>query len=457
MQRFGALNCGAGSGPVQMGSGPRNEKGKRLLVMNRRKVETSGARGALGSVPCFCASTIRHGLAAFLILLALTASLVSPAIAEPEADNGAPLVAIAARMAGDDNRLRLVLDFEQVPEFKVRYLAQPDRVVIDLPETVFAFEPESLSPRGLVKALRYGAVGGERARMVLELAAPARLEVATSSLEADGAIHRLVFDAIAVDPEAFAKLAAQTEWPSTNPDPTPGNASEDQVLTIVIDPGHGGIDGGAEGPAGTMEKDVTLAFAEALKEALEDEDDIRVSMTRTDDKFLSLSARVRQARHAEADLLMSLHADSIRIKSLRGATVYTLSDKASDAMAQSLADQENAGDSLVGASLEDAPEAVAAILVDLARTETRVFSTGLARQVIGSFEGQVRLINNPHRHAGFRVLQAPDVPSVLIELGYLSNRDDEKMLNDETWRTSTARLLAQSVVEYRETIMAGRP
>ena len=205
-----------------------------------------------------------------------------------------------------------------------------------------------------------------------------------------------------------------------------------------------------------MEKNVTLAFAEALKTALEAKDGIKVAMTRTDDSFLSLSARVRLARDKAADLLISLHADSISVRSLRGATVYTLSDKASDALAQSLADQENREDTIVGASLENAPEAIAAILIDLARTETRVFSSGLAQQVINSFEGQVKLIKNPLRHAGFRVLQAPDVPSVLVEMGYLSNREDEKLLNDEEWRKSTAQLLAQSVENYREMILAGR-
>ena len=205
-----------------------------------------------------------------------------------------------------------------------------------------------------------------------------------------------------------------------------------------------------------MEKNVTLAFAETMKEALEDLGGVKVAMTRTDDSFLSLSARVRRARDEAADLLISLHADSISVKSLRGATVYTLSDKASDAVAQSLVDQENREDAIVGVSLENAPEDIAAILVDLARTETRVYSSGLAQQVISSFEGQVKLINNPLRHAGFRVLQAPDVPSVLVEMGYLSNREDEKLLNDEEWRKSTAQLLAQSVQNYRETILAGR-
>jgi N-acetylmuramoyl-L-alanine amidase len=205
-----------------------------------------------------------------------------------------------------------------------------------------------------------------------------------------------------------------------------------------------------------LEKTVTLAFAEAFRKALEELDDVRVSQTRTDDSFLSLSARVRKAREEDADLLVSLHADSIRIKSLRGATVYTLSDRASDAIAQAVAEKENAAEEIVGVKLDKAPEDVASILVDLARNETRVFSNGLARQVIDSFEGQVRLINNPLRHAGFQVLQAPDVPSVLIELGYLSNREDEKMLTDADWQEKTAELLAQSVVKYRQTILAGR-
>jgi N-acetylmuramoyl-L-alanine amidase len=391
-------------------------------------------------------------------ILLMAAFFAAAANAQPGPEADSPLVAIAARLAGDDKRTRLVLDFERKPDFAVRYLSAPDRAVIDLPETVFAFDEASLAARGLVSAVRYGKAGEGMARIVLELASPARLELAQASDEASGEIHRLVFDAVIVGATAFDDQVAASLWEPLDDAAadTVQSADERETLTIVIDPGHGGIDGGAEGPAGTMEKNVTLAFAEAFKQALEAEEGIRVAMTRTDDTFLSLSARVRRARDEEADLLVSLHADSIRIKSLRGATVYTLSDKASDAMAQALADQENEADAIVGASVENAPEAVTAILVDLARTETRVFSTGLAQQVIRSFEGQVKLINNPHRHAGFRVLQAPDVPSVLIELGYLSNRQDEEMLNDETWRTNTALLLAQSVRKYRKTILAGR-
>lgn len=410
-----------------------------------------GISGVLVSV------NIRAGFAlCMLVVLVLWPSLVSSQ-AKPDEASGDRHVAIAARIAGDDSRVRLVLDFEREPEFTVRYLDSPDRVVIDLPETVFAFPEDAVQPRGLVSGVRYGTSGEGRARMVFGLQSPARIDLVESTEVAGGAIHRLVFDAIAIDREAFSGEVSTSDWTTSLQDVSTSAADPvSDTLTIVIDAGHGGIDGGAEGPAGSMEKHITLAFAEAFKAALEAEDGIRVAMTRTDDRFLSLSARVRMAREEQADLLVSLHADSIRIKSLRGATVYTLSDKASDAVAQSLADQENSDDAIVGASLEHAPEAVAAILVDLARTETRVFSTGLAQQVLNSFEGQVKLINNPLRHAGFRVLQAPDVPSILVEMGYLSNPEDEKLLTDEEWRDSTARLLAQSVQNYRKTILAGR-
>lgn len=368
------------------------------------------------------------------------------------------LVAVGARMAGDENRVRIVLEFQQNPDYAVRYLASPHRAVIDLPETVFAFEEPSLTSRGLVSSVRYGSAGEGRARIVLELASPARLEPFEGGGETSGPLHRLVFDAVAIDAEDFLAQVDGTVWTPLGADGEQASesAAASDTLNIMIDPGHGGIDGGAEGPAGTLEKTVTLAFAEAFSEALAAQDDVSVSLTRTDDTFLSLSARVRKAREEDADLLVSLHADSIRIKSLRGATVYTLSDRASDAIAQALAEQENAAEEIVGVKLDEAPEDVASILVDLARNETRVFSNGLARQVIDSFEGQVRLINNPLRHAGFQVLQAPDVPSVLIELGYLSNLEDEKMLTDPAWQEKTAELLVQSVLKYRQSILAGR-
>ena len=424
----------------------------RLFAKQWRFEKTSG-RHSLARTRDFFSCTF-SSIAVFTLLLVCS----SPSVAMPDGATDSRYVAIAARLAGDESRVRLVLDFEREPEFRLHYLENPYRAVIDLPDTVFAFPQDSLQPRGLVSSIRYGNSGKGRARMVFEFAAPATMELVETSKEAAGAVHRMAFDITILDQETFSAEVAGSQWAEPDQKTARGRAAEPpgDTLTIVIDAGHGGIDGGAEGPAGSMEKIVTLAFAEALKTALEAKDGIRVAMTRTDDSFLSLSARVRRARDEAADLLISLHADSISVRSLRGATVYTLSDKASDALAQSLADQENREDTIVGASLDNAPEAIAAILVDLARTETRVFSTGLAQQVISSFEGQVKLIKNPLRHAGFRVLQAPDVPSVLVEMGYLSNREDEKLLNDEEWRENTAQLLAQSVQNYREVILAGR-
>ncbi len=422
------------------------------LVSKQRRVDGRGRHGLVRA-------RFLNASALFLVA-ALVLVLIRPdaSVAMPDTATQSRYVAIAARLAGDDSRVRLVLDFEREPEFKLHYLQNPYRAVIDLPETVFAFPEDALQSRGLVSSVRYGNSGKGKSRMVFEFAAPAKMELVESSRESADAVHRMVFDITIVDQPDFSTEVAGSSWGEPDEKTARGQSAEPpgDTLTIVIDAGHGGIDGGAEGPAGSMEKNVTLAFAEALKAALEKKDGIKVAMTRTDDSFLSLSARVRQARDEAADLLISLHADSISVRSLRGATVYTLSDKASDALAQALADQENREDTIVGASLENAPEAIAAILVDLARTETRVFSTGLAQQVINSFEGQVKLIKNPLRHAGFRVLQAPDVPSVLVEMGYLSNREDEKLLNDEEWRKNTAQLLAQSVENYREMILAGR-
>ena len=191
-------------------------------------------------------------------------------------------------------------------------------------------------------------------------------------------------------------------------------------------------------------------MGEALKAVLDKYADIRLVMTRTDDRFVSLAERVRIARQHEADLFVSLHADSIRLRGVRGAAVYTMSDKASDRMAQQLAASENRSDLIAGLSLDDKPDGVADILIDLTRRETQLFSVGMARSVIESFDGSIKLINNPLRSAGFRVLRAHDVPSVLVELGYLSNREDEKLLSDPQWREKAAKLLASAIDAFRQ-------
>ncbi|MGO4835802.1 N-acetylmuramoyl-L-alanine amidase, partial [Rhizobiaceae sp. 2RAB30] len=215
----------------------------------------------------------------------------------------------------------------------------------------------------------------------------------------------------------------------------------------------GGIDGGAEGPNGTVEKTITLAFALELRAKLAATGRYDVYMTRDKDDFLRLDERVRIARQHEADLLISIHADTIRVKGLRGATVYTVSDKASDAEAQALADRENLSDQLAGMSIEDQNHEVSDILVDLIRRETHNFSIRFARSLVGELSNNIEMINNPHRSAGFRVLKAPDVPSVLVELGYLSNPQDEEQLRDAAWRGKAVDGILSAVSLFAEAKM----
>ena len=224
--------------------------------------------------------------------------------------------------------------------------------------------------------------------------------------------------------------------------------------TVVLDPGHGGRDGGAIGRMGTVEKTITLAFARSLAEHLRDAG-VTVHLTRDGDVSLRLSDRVALARSHEADLFVSLHADSIRYRKLRGASVYTLSNEATDSIAASLAEGEARSDVLAGFKGEMSPdEGVADILIDLMRRETELFSNAFAEAAVRSLGRTTRTIRNPHRSANFRVLRAPDVPSVLVELGYLSNRQDEAQLADPKWRDHVARALADAIVGHARGIGA---
>ena len=370
------------------------------------------------------------------------------------------LVAYGARIAGDEARTRIVLDFDRAPTIATRYIANPDRIVIDLPATAFAFAEDDLKATGLFSDIRYGSMDAASARLVLTAARPARLATATvMPNEADGG-YRLVLDAELVPAQDFAALVSGQGWSELNEAASasalPVAAPATDEFVIAIDAGHGGIDAGATGASTkTAEKDITLAFAKILSDKLKGQPGIHAVMTRDTDKFLSLSERVLIARQKGADLLISLHADTLRQADIRGATVYTISDKASDHMAAQLAERENFSDTIGGVQLPTETEAeVGDILLDLTRRETQAFSITMAQAVVGSFEGQISLINNPHRHAGFRVLQAPDVPSILLELGFLSNKEDEKLLLDPVWRGRVADLLVEAIKRYREPQLA---
>jgi N-acetylmuramoyl-L-alanine amidase len=225
---------------------------------------------------------------------------------------------------------------------------------------------------------------------------------------------------------------------------------------IVVDPGHGGMDPGAIGLNKTREKDVVLTFARALQEAIQAAGKFDVRLTRDDDRFLSLKDRVRIARDHQADLFIAVHADTVRGQSARGATLYTLSDKASDAEAAALAEKENRADIIAGVDLGHESPEVTDILIDLVQRESRTHSMFFARKAAVELKAVTLMTGKPVRSAGFVVLKAPDVPSVLLELGYLSSHSDEELLTNPAWHKRTAAALNAAIERYFATEIAQR-
>jgi N-acetylmuramoyl-L-alanine amidase len=361
------------------------------------------------------------------------------------------------KMAGDALHMRVVINFDGEPEPRWFLLRSPHRLVIDLPKTKFAIDPKELKARGLVKNVRYGHINDKTSRLILEAKGPFivdKVDILPDEVQPNGgsAGYRLVADISSASQRAFEEALAEQAQTTGSTETTPKSerlglrtGRDGQRFTVVIDPGHGGIDGGAAGPGGTVEKDITLTFANELRDKLKADGRYNVYMTREKDEFLRLDDRVRIAREHEADLFISIHADTIRLKGIRGATVYTVSEKASDAEAQALADRENLSDQLAGIEIEEKDHEVADILVDLIKRETHSFSMRFARSLVGELKTTVSLINNPHRFAGFKVLKAPDVPSVLLELGYLSNSKDEEQLKNAEWRGKAAASISKAI------------
>jgi N-acetylmuramoyl-L-alanine amidase len=217
---------------------------------------------------------------------------------------------------------------------------------------------------------------------------------------------------------------------------------------VVLDAGHGGIDPGAIGLSGIYEKDIAFETTKLLAQCLEASKRYTVVLTRTDDEFIVLQDRVARARAAEGELFLSIHADALPNPEMRGASVFTLSEKASDQEAAALAARENKVDLIAGIDLSRHAPEVSTILIDLARRQTNNLSIGLARRLVDELGHEVRLLANSHRSAGFAVLKAPDIPSALVELGALSNRDEEHALNTPAYRQKLALSLARSVNDY---------
>lgn len=214
---------------------------------------------------------------------------------------------------------------------------------------------------------------------------------------------------------------------------------------VVIDAGHGGHDPGASGQGGEREKDLTLLLARSVRDALLTQGHVRVALTRNTDRFLVLEERADIARRLGADLFISIHADAAQSDAARGATVYTLSDKASDSVAEALAARENRADSVNGVALADKGEAVSSILVDLARREMRGSSQRFGELVVREGESEIAFHKQPTREAAFIVLKSLDLPSALIEAGYISNIDDARDMGDKAWRKGFATTVARAI------------
>lgn len=380
-----------------------------------------------------------------------------PAVASVAAVVSPYPLASDVRVAGDEKRTRFILDLDRKIDLKAFALANPNRIVVDVPQLTFQL-PAGVgeASRGLVKAFRYGLVMPGGSRIVMDLKRPAKIEKAYVLDGENGQPPKLIVEMSATDRASFLQAIAAdnrkaiaTSAPSTVAaiPVIPSADTPDTRPVVVIDPGHGGIDHGTQAASGENEKAIVLDFAKALRERIAKAGKYRVVMTRDDDTFIPLADRVKIARQHKAALFVSVHADALPKGEgdAQGATVYTLSDTASDAEAAKLAEAENRADLIAGINLGEEPADVADILIDLARRETKTFSNRFARTLVKEMKHVARLHKNPLKSAGFRVLKAPDVPSVLLELGYVSNKEDLQLLVSDSWRSRTVGSVAQAV------------
>lgn len=358
------------------------------------------------------------------------------------------------RIGTQPNKTRFVLDISEKIDFSVFTLADPYRIVVDLPALEWEIPRDNdAQDKGLIKRYRFGPFDVGSSRVVLDATQPVEVTGAFLLPPQGRYNYRFVIDLRPIDRNTFLKILKANRGTRTTVvhTPTPSKAPVFQKngrRTIMIDAGHGGVDPGANGSIGPAEKEITLKVARELHKSLSGSKRYRVLLTRDGDVFLSLNERVRRTRQAHADLFLSIHADSIGDRRVRGATIYTLSETASDREAAALAAKENKADVIAGIDLAGESDEVMNILIDLAQRETMNYSARMANLLIPEIGKSMPLRRNSHRFAGFRVLKAPDVPSVLVEMGYLSNRQDALFLNSAAGRKKIAAALQRAVEAY---------
>ncbi len=418
-------------------------------------------------------------IAPWALIFAVALTLASAARAEQASPLAAGAAsasrpdAVTAKAAGlndSGDRAKLVFELSASVDVAAFVLADPDRVIVDAPQVAFMIDPEIgrapqrhgprkeaaktktlVKPDGLVASFRFGQLEKGRSRIVIDLSEPARVLRAVCEKGEEGEGRRLVIELARTDRAHFAAAAQAARAALAEPkqapiaEKTPSGGGKPVVL---IDPGHGGIDRGAS-VNGLVEKDLVLDFAKSLAAKLEADGRFQPVLTRDDDSFVPLSERVRMARDRKVALFVSIHADTLaEAADVSGATIYTVSDRASDAEAARVAEKENQSDAAAGLDQSEDASEVSEILFELTRRETRAYSHAFAHTLRNYWRVAGRLNKNPERSAGFRVLKAPDVPSVLLELGYLSNEKDDIALTSPQWREKAVARMTEAIAAF---------
>ncbi len=392
-------------------------------------------------------------IAAVLTMLGLIAAAAGAA-AEPRIED--------VRIGHHGDWTRLVLDLSAPVDFRIFALDDPHRLVVDLPPLGWGVTHRTVAFDGsLVLGLRFGSHGAEGSRVVLDLSGPVTLRYAGVIPPEGAAGHRLVIDfapeAAGADSQPRARRAdpplprtesAAARRAASAPVPIPRRRPGPPPRLIALDPGHGGRDPGATAN-GAREKDIVLQFTRELRTVLEATGRYRVVMIRDGDYYVPLRKRVERARAATADVFLSIHADHLDDRRVGGASVYTLSDKASDAEAAALAARENKSDIVADIDFSEGyEEDVTQVLISLSQQNTINCSGALAARLVTELGRVTGLVGRSHRFAGFRVLRAPDLPSVLIELGFLSNAEDAAMLRRREHRAKLASAIVTALDGY---------
>ena len=452
---------------------PRTPYKESVTVILRRKEGASMADGLTWKARRALGGHWRVVLAAGLLTLAapslgLERLQVAQSVPAMQGRPVALIAAIRAELQSVGELTRLTFDLTGPVAPQAHVLGDPDRVVVDLPEVDFQINAgQGLPPAvrrkpakgaeplgGVVASYRFGLVAAGKSRVVIHLASPARIVRVVCEPAVAGGGARLVIELGRVEPALFRAEVERSRVERLAASPLPavvapqaaGLGQAAPLPVVALDAGHGGVDTGAHSASGALEKDIVFDFTRALAARLEAGKKVRVVLSRESDVFVALGERVRRARANGASLFVSIHADTLsEDRSVAGATVYTASDKASDAEAARVAEKENQADLAGGLDGREDQGDVSDILVDLTRRETRAYSNVFARTLVGYWKDVGQLNKNPIRSAGFQVLRAHDVPSVLLELGYLSSERDLATLTTPQWREKAANGVARAI------------